>query len=105
MMRGHRAAAGAPAQPWDGATAAVWRPRCVSARGRSPATAATVTRAAGVPEAAGCWGHDGRDRVDIRQSLQPDRARGGLMRRASTITQQLAKTLYLSPSRNPLRQL
>ena len=37
----------------------------------------------------------------VRQSLSnPDRLRG-----ASTITQQLAKNLYLSPSRNPLRKL
>lgn len=37
----------------------------------------------------------------VKQSLsRPDRLRGG-----STITQQLAKNLYLSPSRNPLRKL
>lgn len=37
----------------------------------------------------------------FKQSLsKPDRLRG-----ASTITQQLAKNLYLSPSRNPLRKL
>src|SRR5436309_968572 len=32
-------------------------------------------------------------------------ATGGLLRGASTITQQLAKNLYLSPSRNPSRKL
>ena len=34
-----------------------------------------------------------------------DWARGEFVRGASTITQQLAKNLYLSPSRNPLRKL
>ena len=44
--------------------------------------------------------HWGIDIVELREA-----ARAGMRRGASTITQQLAKNLYLSPSRNPLRKL
>jgi monofunctional glycosyltransferase len=44
--------------------------------------------------------HWGIDVVELREA-----ARAGLRRGASTITQQLAKNLYLSSSRNPLRKL
>src|SRR5205085_5365264 len=54
---------------------------------------------------AGFWGHEGIDLVEIRKSLETDWESGGFMRGASTITQQLAKNLYLSPSRNPFRKL
>ncbi len=40
-----------------------------------------------------------------RKSLETDWERGTSMRGASTITQQLAKNLYLSPTRNPVRKL
>jgi monofunctional biosynthetic peptidoglycan transglycosylase len=40
-----------------------------------------------------------------RASLQRNIDRGEFSRGASTITQQLAKNLYLSPSRNPYRKL
>ena len=44
--------------------------------------------------------HWGIDVVELREA-----ARAGMRRGASTITQQLAKNLYLSSSRNPLRKL
>ena len=44
--------------------------------------------------------HWGIDVIELREA-----ARAGLRRGASTITQQLAKNLYLSPSRSPLRKL
>jgi monofunctional biosynthetic peptidoglycan transglycosylase len=44
--------------------------------------------------------HWGVDVIELREA-----ARAGLRRGASTITQQLAKNLYLSPARNPLRKL
>lgn len=44
--------------------------------------------------------HHGIDFIELRDAL----AAGG-QRGASTITQQLAKNLYLSPSRNPARKL
>ena len=51
------------------------------------------------------WQHEGVDVDQLRESLALDWARGRLARGGSTITQQLAKNLYLSPSRNPLRKL
>ena len=64
-----------------------------------------LTRAVLVAEDAGFWGHEGIDLVEIRKSLETDWERGTFLRGASTITQQLAKNLYLSPSRNPFRKL
>lgn len=64
-----------------------------------------LKRAVLVAEDAGFWGHEGIDLAEIRKSLETDRERGSPMRGASTITQQLAKNLYLSPSRNPFRKL
>jgi monofunctional biosynthetic peptidoglycan transglycosylase len=64
-----------------------------------------LKRAVLVAEDAGFWGHEGIDLVEIRRSLEADWEQGSFTRGASTITQQLAKNLYLSPSRNPLRKL
>ena len=46
-----------------------------------------------------------RDQQELRRALNTASARRDRLRGASTITQQLAKNLYLSPSRNPLRKL
>ena len=46
-----------------------------------------------------------RDRKDLRAAIGQAWARRDKLRGASTITQQLAKNLYLSPSRNPLRKV
>lgn len=48
---------------------------------------------------------DARDRRDLLAVLPHAWSRRDKLRGASTITQQLAKNLYLSPSRNPLRKL
>jgi monofunctional glycosyltransferase len=64
-----------------------------------------LKRAVLVAEDAGFWGHEGIDLVEIRKSLETDWEKGTFLRGASTITQQLAKNLYLSPSRNPFRKL
>ena len=48
--------------------------------------------------------HDGIDLTQLRVSLQTNLERFEAARGGSTITQQLAKNLYLSPSRNPLRK-
>ena len=50
------------------------------------------------------WGSS-RDRRDLLHALSHAWARRDRLRGASTITQQLAKNLYLSPSRNPLRKV
>jgi monofunctional biosynthetic peptidoglycan transglycosylase len=64
-----------------------------------------LKRAVLVAEDAGFWGHEGIDLEEIKKSLEVDWERGALTRGASTITQQLAKNLYLSPSRIPTRKL
>jgi monofunctional biosynthetic peptidoglycan transglycosylase len=49
--------------------------------------------------------HEGVDLEQLRTAIQQDVQNGRAIRGASTITQQLAKNLYLSPSRDPLRKL
>jgi monofunctional biosynthetic peptidoglycan transglycosylase len=51
------------------------------------------------------WQHDGVDYQQLKESIELNFERGEFARGASTITQQLAKNLYLSPSKNPLRKL
>jgi len=46
-----------------------------------------------------------RDRAELLRAVGHAGQRRDKLRGASTITQQLAKNLYLSPSRNPLRKL
>ena len=62
-----------------------------------------LKRAVLVAEDAAFWQHEGVDYDELQKSIELDWTRG-LMRGASTITQQLAKNLYLSPSRNPVRK-
>ena len=64
-----------------------------------------VKRAVLVAEDAAFWQHEGVDLEQLQESLEADLARGQFLRGGSTITQQLAKNLYLSPSKNPVRKL
>ena len=64
-----------------------------------------LKRAVLVAEDAGFWRHEGIDVEEIRKSLERDLEQGKFSRGGSTITQQLAKNLYLTPSKNPLRKL
>jgi monofunctional biosynthetic peptidoglycan transglycosylase len=64
-----------------------------------------LRRAVIVTEDAAFFDHDGVDLVEIRASLERNWEEGNFLRGGSTITQQLAKNLYLSPSRNPIRKL
>lgn len=64
-----------------------------------------LRRAVVVTEDAAFFDHDGIDLDEIRASLERNWEDGRFTRGASTITQQLAKNLYLSPSRNPVRKL
>lgn len=64
-----------------------------------------LVRAVLVTEDSAFWKHDGLDYQQIKESLEVNLERGEFARGASTITQQLAKNLYLSPSKNPLRKL
>jgi monofunctional biosynthetic peptidoglycan transglycosylase len=65
----------------------------------------TLKTAVVVTEDAGFWGHDGVDTHELRAAIEDSLRRGVFPRGASTITQQLAKNLYLSPARNPYRKL
>jgi monofunctional biosynthetic peptidoglycan transglycosylase len=65
----------------------------------------SLTRAVLVAEDSAFWQHDGIDLEQIQKSFEINMERGRWLRGGSTITQQLAKNLYLSPSRNPLRKL
>ena len=64
-----------------------------------------LTRAVVVSEDSRFWEHGGIDGEEIRESIRVNWEQRGLVRGASTITQQLAKNLYLSPSKNPARKL
>lgn len=78
---------------------------------------ATLRRVVLIGEDSRFHTHHGLDFEEIRDALGIDRGVGlgptlqrawrhrAQLRGASTITQQLAKNLYLSPSRNPLRKL
>ena len=64
-----------------------------------------LKRAVIVTEDAAFFDHDGIDLNEIKASMEKNWEQGQFLRGGSTITQQLAKNLYLSPSRNPLRKL
>ncbi len=65
----------------------------------------SLRRAVLVAEDSAFWEHEGIDLAEIQKSIEINWATGRIARGASTITQQLAKNLYLSPSRNPVRKL
>jgi len=58
-----------------------------------------------VSEDIGFFDHQGFARDEIEAALRDTIEKRKPLRGASTITQQLAKNLWLSPSRNPLRKL
>jgi monofunctional biosynthetic peptidoglycan transglycosylase len=64
-----------------------------------------LKRAVLVAEDSAFWTHEGVDFGQLRESMEVNWERGEFARGASTITQQLAKNLYLSPSKNPVRKL
>ena len=64
-----------------------------------------LKRAVIVTEDAAFFDHDGVDLEEIKASLERNWEEGQFLRGGSTITQQLAKNLYLSPSRNPMRKV
>lgn len=64
-----------------------------------------LRRAVLVAEDDGFFEHGGVDFKQLRQSIELNISRRAPVRGASTITQQLARNLYLSPSRDPLRKL
>ncbi len=65
----------------------------------------SLKKAVIVTEDSAFWQHEGIDYVQLRESIETNWERGEFARGASTITQQLAKNLYLSPSKNPIRKV
>jgi monofunctional biosynthetic peptidoglycan transglycosylase len=51
------------------------------------------------------WSHDGFDFEAMQEALKKDIKKKKFKAGGSTISQQLAKNLYLSPSKNPIRKL
>jgi monofunctional glycosyltransferase len=64
-----------------------------------------LTRAVLVTEDSRFWTHEGIDFDELKESIETNLERMEFARGGSTITQQLAKNLYLSPSKNPVRKL
>ncbi|HSK09324.1 MAG TPA: monofunctional biosynthetic peptidoglycan transglycosylase [Vicinamibacterales bacterium] len=87
------------------ARAAGKKPRRVQRWVSDGRIAPALKRAVLVSEDDAFWQHEGIDVEQIRRSIEHDLERGRFARGGSTITQQLAKNLYLSPSKNPLRKL
>ncbi|HTY63325.1 MAG TPA: monofunctional biosynthetic peptidoglycan transglycosylase [Acidobacteriota bacterium] len=58
-----------------------------------------------IAEDAAFFQHEGLDYGEIREAIKINAEKMEFARGASTITQQLAKNLYLSPSRNPFRKI
>jgi monofunctional biosynthetic peptidoglycan transglycosylase len=51
------------------------------------------------------WNHGGFDWFELKESIVRNFSRGRAARGASTISQQLVKNLFLSPSKNPVRKI
>jgi monofunctional biosynthetic peptidoglycan transglycosylase len=64
-----------------------------------------LIRAVLVAEDARFWKHEGIDFDELKESMETNFERMEFVRGGSTITQQLAKNLYLSPSKDPIRKL
>jgi monofunctional biosynthetic peptidoglycan transglycosylase len=64
-----------------------------------------LKRAVLVGEDINFFSHDGFERTELEKALHDAWEEKRVPRGASTVTQQLAKNLWLSPSRNPLRKL
>jgi monofunctional biosynthetic peptidoglycan transglycosylase len=64
-----------------------------------------LRRAVLVAEDDAFYEHEGVDVKAMREAFERNWKRGRVTHGGSTITQQLAKNLYLSPSRNPIRKI
>ncbi len=64
-----------------------------------------LRRAVLVAEDNQFYDHEGVDVEAMKEAFERNWKRGRITHGGSTITQQLAKNLYLSPSRNPLRKV
>ena len=106
---------------WEALATTRWNERAATLLQQDPptangqaqaATSRTLTylslaqyRAVLAAEDSAFFEHEGIDVAEIKKSIQVSIEKGESLRGASTITQQLAKNLYLSPSRDPLRKV
>jgi len=70
-----------------------------------PQISSNLKNAVLIAEDAAFFQHEGLDYDQIREAIKINYEKLDFARGASTITQQLAKNLYLSPSKNPVRKL
>ncbi len=63
-----------------------------------------IVKAVLIAEDDGFWNHDGFDVTGMEQALERS-LKKGTVAGGSTISQQLSKNLYLSPSKNPVRKI
>jgi len=70
-----------------------------------PAISPHLKRAVLVSEDVNFFGHHGFEVAEIEAAVKDAIDEQGMPRGASTITQQVAKNLWLSPARNPLRKV
>jgi len=68
-------------------------------------TSRYLREAVRVSEDASFWSHNGIDWEEMRESFEKNWEKKQFARGGSTITMQLARNLYLTPSKNPLRKL
>ncbi len=64
-----------------------------------------VVKAVLIAEDDKFWRHEGFDFEAMKKALEKDIKKGRFRAGGSTISQQLAKNLYLTPSRNPVRKI
>ena len=64
-----------------------------------------MTKAVLIAEDDKFWHHDGFDIQGMEYALEKDIKQGRFRAGGSTISQQLAKNLFLSPSKNPVRKI
>jgi monofunctional biosynthetic peptidoglycan transglycosylase len=81
------------------------QPRRVQKWASYPRISPHLKRAVLVAEDSAFWTHEGVDYDQLKESIEANIERMEFARGGSTITQQLAKNLYLSPSKNPIRKL
>ena len=82
-----------------------WRPQRQHIWVSYEAISEHLKKAIIISEDAAFFTHKGVDIAELKESIKEDWEEGKFKRGGSTITMQLAKNLYLDPSKNPLRKL
>lgn len=82
-------------------------PLCRTGENYTPLTliSPNVRNAVIVSEDSAFWDHKGIDWVELRKSFETNLEKGRMARGGSTITQQLAKNVYLSSEKSVLRKI